>query len=263
MSVARSRTSTEGSVERTIDTVPIIGHSNLSLLRSVDLAVVGGMLLIDKPSGWTSFDVVARLRTLLRIRRIGHCGTLDPMATGLLQICVGPATKLVETFQAGIKEYLGTIRFGGMTPSDDAETEEEKTFPTDHVTLELLTASATQFVGTIEQIPPMYSARKINGERLYRLARKGKVVDRPPRQVTIERFDIERVDIPEVDVRVVCSKGTYIRSLARDLGSKVGSGAYLTALRRLRSGEHHIDDATTIDAIARIMQTERGEEGVE
>jgi len=243
------------SVVHTTETLPVVGRSSIDLLDHPDVATHGAMVLIDKQPGWTSFDVVARLRSILRIRRIGHCGTLDPMATGLLQICIGPATKLVESIQSGVKEYLGSMRFGASTPSDDAETEIDHTYPFDHLTFDRLRSAAHDFVGTIDQIPPMYSARKVDGKRLYKLARRGEVVDRPSRSVTIELFEIESFTPPDADFRVVCSRGTYVRSLVRDLGTNVGSGAYMTALRRLRSGNYCVDDAVTVEEIAEWRRT--------
>ncbi len=232
-----------------IDQLPVIGRDTIDLLDHVDAATTGALILIDKPSGWTSFDVVARLRTILRIRRIGHCGTLDPMATGLLQVCVGRATKLVETFQAGLKEYVGHFRLGGTTPSDDAETEVTQSLPIDHLTREIVETAAKTFLGTIDQIPPMYSARKVDGTRLYKIARRGETIERPSRSVDIHEFEIGDVRLPDVAFRVVCSRGTYIRSLVRDLGTAVGSGAYLTELRRTKSGSYRVDDAATLEAL--------------
>lgn len=251
------------TVTASIKDLPIIGKNSIVLLTRIDPAATGALLLVDKPSGWTSFDVVARLRTLLRIRKIGHCGTLDPMATGLLQICVGRATKLVDSFQTGVKEYVGTMRFGGTTPTDDAESDVAEEFPFDHLTRERLVVAATGFIGDIDQIPPMYSARKIAGTRLYAIARRGKTVERPPRPVRIDLFEIGKANLPEVDFRVVCSRGTYIRSLARDLGRAVGSGAYLTSLRRTRSGSFHVDDATTLEEIAASTEALTGNGGRE
>jgi tRNA pseudouridine55 synthase len=240
--------------------VPLLTARTLPL-RSLPVdPAEGAVILIDKPKGWTSFDVVAKLRGILRIRKIGHAGTLDPMATGLLLVCVGRATKLVDTLQAGEKEYAGTIRFGATTPTDDAESEEDQRFPVDHLTEEIIRTAADGFIGDSLQTPPAFSARKVDGVRMYKLARKGEKVEVAPRAVTIRAFDIERYALPEIDFRIVCTKGTYIRSIARDLGARVGSGAYLTALRRTRSGDYNVDDAVTIEQLQMLRKQEEGSE---
>ena len=229
--------------------VPVIGRDELDQIDAERLLDPGAVLLVDKPQGWTSFDVVAKCRGIMRVRKVGHTGTLDPMATGLLVLCFGRATKLVEQLQAEEKEYIGTIRFGATTPTDDADSEENATFPTDHLTEETIRAAAATFLGESLQRPPMFSARKVGGERLYKMARRGETVEIAPRAITVTAFEITAVELPVVHVRIVCSKGTYIRSLARDLGTAVGSGAYLTALRRTRSGDLHVDRAATIEQI--------------
>jgi tRNA pseudouridine55 synthase len=237
--------------------VPVFTRTNLDELRdSTEILTGGGVLLIDKPSSWTSFDVVAKTRRLLKIRKIGHAGTLDPMATGLLILCLGKATKLVERIQAGVKEYTGMIHFGATTPTDDAESAEQQQFPVDHLTESMIRAGAESFVGESLQIPPSYSARKVGGQRLYKIARRGEKVEAPPKLITVYEFQITAMHLPDVEFRVVCSKGTYIRSLARDLGEKLGSGAYLTALRRTRSGEFSIEDAITIPELVGALAPE-------
>jgi tRNA pseudouridine55 synthase len=209
----------------------------------------GGVLLVDKPERWTSFDVVAKVRGAFRVKKVGHAGTLDPLATGLLILCSGRMTKSIDTFQAQIKYYEGSMRLGAVTPSFDADTppEQEKDF--NSVTEERVRDNARTFVGEIEQLPPMYSAIKIDGQRLYKLARKGQVVDRPARRVRIDQFNIRQVQLPDVQFDVVCSKGTYVRSLAHDLGQRLECGAYLTALRRTAIGEYTVSNAWNMDAI--------------
>ncbi|MDB5034232.1 MAG: truB [Chlorobi bacterium] len=227
----------------------VISRKNLGESPVDDVPEQGAILLIDKPKGWTSFDVVAKTRGIMRIRKVGHTGTLDPMATGLLILCLGKATKLVEEIQAGIKEYTGTIHFGATTPTDDAESEEQAHFPTDHLTEENIRAAAATFVGESMQVAPMFSARKVDGQRLYKLARRGETVDIPAKPVTIHQFEITSITLPDLRFRVVCSKGTYIRSLARDLAVMLGTGGYLTELRRTSSGTFHVDDALTIQEL--------------
>jgi tRNA pseudouridine55 synthase len=209
----------------------------------------GGVLLVDKPRGWTSFDVVKKVRGTLRVKKVGHAGTLDPMATGLLILCSGPMTKSIDTFQALVKSYEGALRLGAITASYDAETPEEQLRPVKDIDDQRLRAAASAYVGEIEQLPPMYSAVKVDGRRLYALARKGKEVERKARVVTVERFEITAVELPDVRFRVVCSKGTYVRSLAHDLGQDLGCGAYLTELRRTAIGNFHASEAWEIDTI--------------
>ncbi len=232
--------------------VPVYGRDNLAGWNHESVLQTGAVVLMDKPRDWTSFDVVAKTRGIVRIRKIGHAGTLDPMATGLLVLCVGRATKLVEQLQSGEKEYIGTMRLGESTPSDDAESEVNERFPVDHVSAEAIRAAASGFVGESLQTPPAFSAIKVKGQRLYRRARRGEEVEAPPRVVTVFEFDITRIELPDVDFRITCSKGTYIRALARDLGRAVGSGAHLTALRRTRSGTFVVGDALTIDQLQHI-----------
>ena len=212
----------------------------------------GQVLLIDKPLNWTSFQVVNKLRWEIRqafnIKKIkvGHAGTLDPLATGLLVICTGKKTKEITIYQGQEKEYTGTFTIGSTTPSYDLETEVDATFATEHITEELLNQATKQFIGTIEQFPPIFSAIKKEGKRLYEFARAGEKVEIKSRSVSISEFELTRIALPEADFRVVCSKGTYIRSLAYDYGKALNSGAHLSALKRTRIGNFKVNDATTI-----------------
>ncbi len=230
----------------------------LTKKRTFDF-ISGEALLINKPIGWTSFDVVNHLRKfisrLLGINRIklGHAGTLDPMATGLLILCTGKLTKRIEEYMGLEKEYTGTIILGATTPSYDSETEINETFNVDHITKELLLNAAAKFQGTIEQLPPKFSAIKIDGIPAYRYARDNIEVEIKSRVITIYSFDITRFDLPEVDFKIVCSKGTYIRSVARDLGVALSSGAYLSSLCRTRIGEYRLEDAYSIDEFKSII----------
>ncbi len=214
----------------------------------------GQLLLIDKPLHWTSFQVVNKLRWEIRKQfnikkiKVGHAGTLDPLATGLLIICTGKFTKKIDTFQAQEKEYTGTFTMGATTPSYDLETEIDKKFSIDHITEQLLKNTTSQFKGVIEQKPPIYSAIKKDGKRLYELARAGETTEIKSRKVTISKFEITKINLPYIDFLVVCSKGTYIRSLAHDFGNALQSGAHLSVLRRTRIGEFTLKDAKTIDA---------------
>lgn len=205
----------------------------------------GELLLVNKPYNWTSFDVVGKIRNSLKPLKlkVGHAGTLDPLATGLLIICTGKLTKQIDTFQAEEKEYTGTMILGATTPSYDMETEVEQTFDIGHLTDEQIKANCEQFTGDIQQYPPAHSAVKINGERLYEKARRGEEVELRLRSVTISEFEITRIALPEVDFRVVCSKGTYIRSLVNDFGRALNNGAYLSKLCRTRSGNFQLQDA--------------------
>jgi tRNA pseudouridine55 synthase len=209
----------------------------------------GKSLLIDKPLHWTSFDVVRKLRNILQIKKIGHAGTLDPLATGLLIVCTGKFTKKINEFMAAEKEYTGTISIGAVTPTYDLESEPEQHKDYSFVTEELLQAVAQQFVGAIEQLPPIYSAIKKDGVALYELARRGVEVELKPRPVTIKSFELTNIDLPIVHFKVVCSTGTYIRSLANDFGAALGCGAYLSNLRRTRIGTFAVADAVGIDTM--------------
>lgn len=207
------------------------------------------VLLIDKPYAWTSFDVVNKLRKKLRIKKIGHAGTLDPLATGLLIICTGKNTKAIDQYQALEKEYTGTLVLGQSTPSHDLETAVNETWAIDHLSEKMIRDATLHFLGAIEQIPPLHSAIKIDGKRAYTFARRGTEKELKPRTVFISEFDITRLALPEVDFRVVCSKGTYIRSLVRDFGRSLDGGAYLKTLCRTRIGEYSLQQALSIDAI--------------
>jgi tRNA pseudouridine55 synthase len=204
------------------------------------------VLLVDKPKGWTSFDVIRRLRRTLGVRKMGHAGTLDPMATGLLIVLVGRATKLMNRFMMLPKVYEGTLRLGEVTPTYDAESEVTERRDATVITESALESARTRFLGEIEQQPPAYSAVKVGGERLYKKARRGEEVERPLRKVRIDEFDILDRQGVDVSFRVRCSKGTYIRSLAHDLGTALGVGAHLVALRRTAIGSYTVDHAWTI-----------------
>ena len=223
-------------------------------MKTADDFITGQVLLIDKPLNWTSFQVVNKLRWEIRnafnIKKIkvGHAGTLDPLATGLLIICTGKMTKQIDTYQGQIKEYTGIIVLGSSTPSFDLETEVNETFPIEHVTEELIHETTKQFTGDIEQFPPVFSAIKKDGKRLYEFARAGQAVDIKSRKITIPEFEITKTELPKVHFRVVCSKGTYIRSLAHDFGKALGSGGYLTALKRTKIGNFNVSDASTPEA---------------
>jgi tRNA pseudouridine55 synthase len=209
----------------------------------------GRLLLIDKPLEWTSFDVVNKLRYKLKIKKIGHAGTLDPLATGLLIICTGKMTKRIEEYMGMEKEYTGTFVIGQTTPSHDLETEVTATTDISAITPAQIHQAAQSLTGVISQLPPMHSAIKIGGKRAYQFARKGETVALQPRQVTITAFEVTSLRLPEVDFRIVCSKGTYIRSLARDFGNTLGAGAYLSRLCRTRIGPYTLAQAITIEAV--------------
>mgnify|MGYP000155903031 CR=1 FL=1 len=220
----------------------------------------GQVLLIDKPLQWTSFQVVNKLRWEIRqafkIKKIkvGHAGTLDPLATGLLIICTGKMTKQIETFQGQTKEYTGTIVLGSTTPSYDLETEINETFPTIHITEAIVKATTKEFIGSVDQIPPIFSALKKDGKRLYEYARAGENVEIKSRTITISEFEITRFEHNEVEFRVICSKGTYIRSLAHDFGKALKSGAHLSKLRRTKIGDFNVENADSIDHFILSLQ---------
>lgn len=220
----------------------------------------GAVLLVDKPKDWTSFDVVNKIRHKLKKRlkvkkiKVGHAGTLDPMATGLLIVCTGRATKTIQTYQDLPKVYTGTMRLGATTPSFDAETEEDAHHPIEHIDDSLIEQARRQFLGAIQQVPPMFSAIKVDGQPLYKKARKGETVQVEPRKVHIYEFELTRIELPEIDFRVKCSKGTYIRALANDFGKALRSGAYLIALRRTAIGDHHIEDAWKLEDLVKHIK---------
>ena len=203
----------------------------------------GEVILIDKPLTWTSFDVANKLKRACKFKKIGHAGTLDPLATGLLILCTGKKTKQIDTYQAQEKEYTGTMVLGKTTPSIDLETEFDAEFPTDHITPEILESAKLALTGSITQVPPIYSALRVDGERLYKKARRGEEVEIKKRNVEISIFEIDAKDFPSVDFRIICSKGTYIRSMVRDFGQLAGSGAYLSALCRTRIGAFELKNA--------------------
>lgn len=229
-------------------------------IHSIDFQE-GAVLLFDKPLDWTSFDVVNKVRWLLcrklkvKKLKVGHAGTLDPKATGLVVVCTGKATKMIEYLQATEKCYRATLKLGATTPSFDCETDEDVSFPTEHITRSLVEEVITRFVGEIEQIPPVFSAIKINGKRAFDYARKGKELELDARKVTIFEIMVESFELPELKLMIRCSKGTYIRSLARDIGLALSSGAYLTGLQRTRSGEQNLDEAWSIESFEQAIQT--------
>ncbi len=220
----------------------------------------GQVLLIDKPLNWTSFQVVNKLRwaikKVFKIKKIkvGHAGTLDPLATGLLIICTGKMTKQIDLFQEQIKEYTGTIVLGSTTPSYDLETEIDETFPTEHITNQLIYQTTRNFIGDLNQFPPVFSAIKKDGRRLYEFARAGQNVEIKPRKITVSEFTISKIDGLNIDFRVVCSKGTYIRSLAYDFGSALNSGGHLSELRRTKIGEFDINNAITVENFIKKLE---------
>ncbi|MDE7375318.1 MAG: tRNA pseudouridine(55) synthase TruB [Muribaculaceae bacterium] len=223
--------------------------------------VEGEVLYIDKPLGWTSFDAVKRLRgeltrrTGIRKLKVGHAGTLDPLATGVMLVCTGRATKRIDQLQAGVKEYVATMALGATTPSFDLETKIDATYPTEHITRELVENALRQFVGEIQQVPPAYSACKVDGQRAYHAARKGREVELKPKTLVIDQIELLEFSPESITVRVVCSKGTYIRALARDIGRALGSGAHLTALRRTRVGDVDIADCLTMPQAEELIRT--------
>ena len=223
--------------------------------------LTGEILYIDKPLGWTSFDAVKRLRSALTRRlgvkklKVGHAGTLDPLATGVMIVTTGRATKQIESLQAGVKEYVATLRLGATTPSFDLETEIDATFPTAHITRELAEEALSRFRGEISQVPPAFSAVKVDGHRAYLMARKGREVELKPKTLVIDSLELLDFAPEQITIRVVCSKGTYIRALARDIGEALGSGAHLTALRRTRVGSVGIENCLDIDSAVDLVKT--------
>ena len=236
---------------------------NLDKLQKQDYQT-GQVLLIDKPLGWTSFQVVNKVRWLIRQEfdikkiKVGHAGTLDPLASGLLILCTGKFTKQIQSYQAQHKEYTGTITLGGTTPSYDLETQIDQKFATTGITQEAINKAREQFVGDIMQQPPIFSALKKEGKRLYEYARAGETVEIPKRPVHISAFEITRIDLPDVHFRVACSKGTYIRSLAHDFGKALNNGGHLSELRRTKIGEFDVKNAQTLEAVIANFKGAKG-----
>lgn len=225
--------------------------------------LAGETILVNKPYGWTSFDVVKRIRGVMLRRmgvkkmKVGHAGTLDPLATGVMIVVSGKSTKLIEQLQSGVKEYIATIALGATTPSYDLETEIDARYPTAHITRELVGEVLAKFTGRIEQVPPAFSACKIDGKRAYKMARKGDAVELKPKILVIDEIELLEYSQESITIRVVCSKGTYIRALARDIGAALGSGGHLTALRRTRVGDVTIDRCLSLDdAVSMLREVE-------
>lgn len=216
----------------------------------------GKVLLIDKPLEWTSFDVVRKIRNQVKIKKVGHAGTLDPLATGLLIVCTGKFTKKINEYMAQIKEYTGTFTLGAVTPTYDLESEPTDQKSIDGITPEMIQAKTATFLGAIQQIPPAHSAIKVDGKRVYELARKGIEVKLEPRTITIHEFTITQIEGAIVHFKVVCSTGTYIRSLAHDFGQALGTGAYLSSLRRTKIGDFSVDDAYTMESVSEYIANE-------
>lgn len=217
----------------------------------------GRVILLDKPLEWTSFDAVRKVRNLIRIKKVGHAGTLDPLATGLLIICTGKFTKRINEYMAREKEYTGTITIGAITPTYDLESEPQDFKPFEHITLQQMQEAAAQLTGPIMQVPPAHSAIKVGGKRVYELARKGKEVKLEPRPVTISVFKLTKIELPVISFRVVCTTGTYIRSLANDFGAILGCGAYLSSLCRTRIGEFTLEQSISISQFEADVLKER------
>ena len=223
--------------------------------------IQGEVFYLDKPLSWTSFDVVKRIRGKLHHRlgikklKVGHAGTLDPLATGVLIVCTGKMTKQIDELQAHVKEYVAEITLGATTPSFDLETPIDATYPTEHITREQVEqVLRQQFVGSIKQVPPSYSACKVDGHRAYKMARKGKEVELKAKELVIDEIELLNYSMPRIEIRVVCSKGTYIRALARDIGQALGSGAHLTALRRTRVGGVRVDDCLQVPDMLDLLE---------
>ncbi len=232
------------------------------LVREIAMNFIDGEILyIDKPLKWTSFDAVKRVRGALSRRmgvkklKVGHAGTLDPLATGVMIVCTGKATKQIDSLQAGVKEYIATMALGATTPSFDLETEIDATYPTDHITRELVEQTLPKFLGRIEQVPPAFSACKVDGKRAYNMARKGQEVNLKPKVLVIDAIELLEYTPTAITIRVVCGKGTYIRALARDIGEALGTGAHLTALRRTRVGNARIEDCLSVEQMTELIRT--------
>lgn len=222
--------------------------------------ITGEIIYVDKPLTWTSFNVVKRVRSTLlrrmklRKMKVGHAGTLDPLATGVMIICTGRATKRIDELQAHTKEYVATIALGATTPSYDLETEIDATYPTEHITREMVEETLTRFTGAIEQVPPAFSACKVDGKRAYKMARKGHEVELKPKLLVIDEIELLNYAPTSITVRVVCSKGTYIRALARDIGAALNSGGHLTALRRTRVGDVKVEDCLSVEQAVELIE---------
>lgn len=240
-----------------LSNLPVIDKNSNRLLHS-DIYQNGTVILIDKPIEWSSFDVVRFVRHRIPAKKVGHAGTLDPLATGLLILCSGKATRTISQIQALPKTYVAKIQFGASTPTYDAEKEPDVLADWQHITQEeLREAIEKQFIGTIFQIPPAYSAIRVKGQRLYKKARKGQEVDLPPRQITIHSVQIEEFSLPEITVRIRCGKGTYIRSFAHDLGIALKSRAHLRSLRRINTGHFSVENALTPDQLDERMKMKK------
>jgi len=226
----------------------------------MEQAPYGELFLINKPYQWTSFDVVRKVRNTLKIKKVGHAGTLDPLATGLLIVCAGKMTKQIDSFMGQEKEYTGTFVIGSTTDSFDLEQPVIKVADPSSITLQNILTAVDQLTGTILQVPPTHSAIKVDGKRVYESARKGISVKMEPREVTVSEFEITRFENAELDFRIVCSKGTYIRSLARDLGELLGVGAYMSALCRTRIGEYRLDSSWELDELVENIKSRNHED---
>lgn len=228
-------------------------------LENLDF-IAGEVLLFDKELDWTSFDVVNRVRYMLcrklgvKKLKVGHAGTLDPKATGLVILCTGKSTKKIESIQSEEKEYIATIKLGATTPSYDLESEENETFPTEHITQELIEEKLKDFIGEIDQVPPVFSAIKVNGKRAFNYAREGQELELKSRKITIYNIEILKFELPELVIRVECGKGTYIRSLANDIGKSLNSGAYLIGLRRTKIGNNNIEKAWSVEKFEETLK---------
>ncbi|MFD2744529.1 MULTISPECIES: tRNA pseudouridine(55) synthase TruB [Sphingobacterium] len=219
----------------------------------------GQLLLVNKPYEWTSFDVVGKLRNTMKPLKIkvGHAGTLDPLATGLLIICTGKMTKQIDSFQAEDKEYTGIITLGATTPTFDLESDIDQTFDISTITEEAIQHTAASFVGEQEQYPPAHSAIKVDGERVYEKARRGETVILKPRQITVHSFDIEKIEMPNIHFRIKCTKGTYIRSIANDFGQRLKNGSHLSALCRTKSGDFRLEDAWNLQDLIEAIKLDK------
>ena len=231
------------------------------MTETLDTYKEGRVLLIDKPLNWTSFQVVNKVRWLIKQQfnikkiKVGHAGTLDPLATGLLILCTGKFTKKIETYQAQVKEYTGTFTLGATTPSYDLESEIDQKFDISEISKEDILKNTQQFLGKIQQQPPIFSALKKNGKRLYQYAREGSKIEIPSRSVNIKEFQITKIELPYIEFRIVCGKGTYIRSLAHDFGKSLNNGAHLSSLRRTKIGEFRVEDAIDVFEVEKFIKS--------